>query len=431
MKSWAKYGVILFWCFGLFGQAFAHLGVPSANLFVGDIVLGLFVVCCTGAILRPWLSGLVERTPFSEFYWMFLLVLFYAILESARGFTLEYSTVLILKTAVGNIYPLFFFLGLLMGHYYPDTMGKFVRVMVWVGCIYGLIYYPFQSHFANISLPGSTVPIFPAPGGGIAFLGLTYLGKDLRRWYFPLIVSLGLELAIQIRAEWVALSTAMILQSVLIKKVPRLLAGAAIVAGLLLVGYVTDFSIPSPAGRGGMVSSREIVGRAISAVDVDAGKELSNKASFYAGTVSWREKWWKAIWVSTNANTETALFGPGYGFPLADLVSYLRNMNVRTPHSSFYYALGYTGWVGVVLFYGMQAALGLTLFRAWKVSGQPYGIVFWLYSLVASCFGAFFDSPVAAIPFFLTTGMAAAVLYRVPDSVPEAHAALAAAEQIG
>src|SRR5690606_39928801 len=44
--------------------------------------------------------------------------------------------------------------------------------------------------------------------------------------------------------------------------------------------------------------------------------------------------------------------------------------STRTPHSVFYYALGYTGWVGVILFAALQYAILAHLWRSYRLTGQ-------------------------------------------------------------
>jgi hypothetical protein len=226
--------------------------------------------------------------------------------------------------------------------------------------------------------------------------------------------NLFIVLATQVRAEWLCLIAALLLQSILTGKFKRMLLIGGSVTILLGIGLVTDISIPSPVGRGvKFVSAREIVARAVSVVDKDTAKEFSRKnTDFYAGTVSWRQRWWRAIWDSTYTDTETALLGHGYGYPLDKLVNYLLNMNLnlRTPHNVFFYALGYTGWIGVLLFFGFQAVIGVTLLRVWALTRQPFGIIFWLSGIIGSLFGDFFEAPQGAIPYYLMIGMVAASL---------------------
>jgi hypothetical protein len=74
----------------------------------------------------------------------------------------------------------------------------------------------------------------------------------------------------------------------------------------------------------------------------------------------------------------------------------------------FYFALGYTGWIGVILFFWFQALLGLVLLRAAKSSGNSFGILLWAWMLTSSMFGNGFETPFGAIPYYLAVGMAAA-----------------------
>jgi hypothetical protein len=188
-----------------------------------------------------------------------------------------------------------------------------------------------------------------------------------------------------------------------------LLWGFGIVAALLVVGWAADVELPSPAGRGGAVSTREIIARAVSVIDRDLAIELSPRnADFYAGTASWRQNWWREIWSSVHEDAGTALLGHGYGYPLSGLVPYLRQLgDLRTPHSVFFFALGYTGWLGVLLFFGFQASIGFILFRAWRFTGDTFGFSVWISSLVSAMFENTWETPFGAIPQYLILGMAA------------------------
>jgi hypothetical protein len=71
----------------------------------------------------------------------------------------------------------------------------------------------------------------------------------------------------------------------------------------------------------------------------------------------------------------------------------------------------------VVIFFGFQAVVGLTMYRAWAATGQPFGLVFWLGGMLGAMFGDFFEAPQGAIPYYLTIGMVAADLVRRPARV--------------
>jgi hypothetical protein len=184
------------------------------------------------------------------------------------------------------------------------------------------------------------------------------------------------------------------------------LIGGLVIA-LLAAGWMADIKLPSTAERGGAISSREIVARGVAAVSPETAADYTNNrnAAFYAGTITWRTKWWHAIWDSVHEDIPDTLFGHGYGYPLKNLVSYLKGMDIRTPHSVFYYALGYTGWVGVGLFFGFQGVLAWLLWRAYKFTRQPIGLVFWTLSVSSAFFGNFFETPSGAISFYLFVGI--------------------------
>ena len=81
---------------------------------------------------------------------------------------------------------------------------------------------------------------------------------------------------------------------------------------------------------------------------------------------------------------------------------------IRTPHSVFFYALGYTGWVGVVLFGILQFAILRLLWRSYRLTRQPAGVVWWCTGIAMALFEASFDTPYKAIPFYLLIGFSIA-----------------------
>jgi hypothetical protein len=103
-------------------------------------------------------------------------------------------------------------------------------------------------------------------------------------------------------------------------------------------------------------------------------------------------------------------FGHGYGFDLMELApeEIRQGSDVRTPHSVFFYALGYTGWVGVALFSLLQLAIVRLLWRSYRVDGQAAGVVFWVMGMGMAFFQASFETPYKAIPFYLLMGMSIA-----------------------
>jgi O-antigen ligase len=179
---------------------------------------------------------------------------------------------------------------------------------------------------------------------------------------------------------------------------------------LAVLGMIELAGIQLP-GRMGTVTTAQIVGRAIAPINPQLAKELT--PTDHAGSTNWRQLWWGAIWRSVHATPTLTAFGHGYGFNLLGLMpkdarGTEASLDTRTPHSVFYFALGYTGWVGVVLFGIFQFTILRLLWRTYRATGEPIGIVLWLMGMTAACFDPSFDTPYKAIPFYLLAGMAMA-----------------------
>src|SRR5262249_13693910 len=155
-------------------------------------------------------------------------------------------------------------------------------------------------------------------------------------------------------AELVGLTAATVLLCYLNRRLAVLFKIAAFLAGLLVVGYVTDFKIEAPALRGGVISSRQIVGRLASAANKTMAAQYMSldDAEVFESTVSWRTGWWNNIWRMIHGGDDSwdslkrILIGPGYAYPIWLLhpEGLAEEHPIRTPHNVFMYALAYTGW---------------------------------------------------------------------------------------
>ena len=113
---------------------------------------------------------------------------------------------------------------------------------------------------------------------------------------------------------------------VLSRKMTKVAMIAAGIFAVLAIGALLDVNLPSTSERGGAISSTEIVARGLAAVSPDMARDLtgSDNVNFYSGTIKWRKMWWHAIWANSQENYTNLLIGPAYGFPLKNLVNYLR-----------------------------------------------------------------------------------------------------------
>ena len=189
-------------------------------------------------------------------------------------------------------------------------------------------------------------------------------------------------------------------------------------AGLAVLGAIEFADIKLPGRSGDSVSLSDNLARIVAPINLDLVKQLSPRAVYHADTAEWRELWWEQIWISAQSTPMLEAFGHGYGFDLFSLAppevrGGQEKWEVRTPHSVFYYALGYTGWVGVVLFAALQLTILRLLWQSFRLDGQPAGVAFWVMGMARAFFQAGFDTPYCAIPFYLMVGMAAAPALRM------------------
>ncbi len=407
--NWSKWALFLLVGLSLTGRSFAYLGIPPAKLFIGDLTLAAFILLRPRNLFDTWIGGLTKGGPLGPLAWALLASIAYGIMEVIRGVLLGFPPLVAIQNLVFNVYPLYLFLGMWLGARRPELLLRFIQVFAVCFCIYAPAYL-LVLHNVDIPMPGADgVSVFgQADGGGFIILGLLCLDPKPSRFWLPMTVSAMAFLAAQVRAEWLGMALALMIWGSLSRKMSKVAGVAAGIVALLTVGFILDVNIPSPGERGGAISSTEIVARGISSVSPDLARDLtgSENTSFYRGTVTWREKWWKAIWANAHENDTNMLIGPGYGFLLRSLVSYLRDSTeLRTPHNVFFYALGYSGWIGVALFFSLQAACGTLLWRVYKLTGQSFGLAAWASILLAAFFGNVMETPAGAIPFYLTIGL--------------------------
>jgi hypothetical protein len=391
-----------------FGRSFFYIGIPPAHVFIGDILLAMFVLFRADRSLGAWARMLIGPSDYTLFSWCLLISCLYGGFEVLYGLHRGYPVLTALENLAFNVYPMYLFLGIWVGEQYPTLLKKAYRGLAWILAIYGPAYFLFLDKI-QWNMPGSTTPVFSqAGGGGLIILSLlAFESKPGRFW--PLMVIAGvITLAVQVRAEWIATGIAFLIWGVLERKMRFVGMVAAVMLLLLVAGYVTDVDLPSPQERGGSISTREIVARGVSAISPSLAEKYtdSTNISFYYGTIYWRTRWWTAIWNSVQDDHTSMLIGNGYGFPLAGLVPYLEGTDIRTPHNIALYALGYTGWIGLVLFLALQFSVLVLAWKTYRATGQSWALAFWGAGLVSAFFGNSLESPIGAIPFYLFLGLA-------------------------
>ena len=403
---WSKVVVLLLLGYLSMGRAFAYWGVPQANIFVGELALAAFIVWRPAAILGRWLGGLARRTALTELAWGFYIFLSYGIFEILRGLSIGFPVLSVLQNFAFNYYPLYLFLGIWLGERDPAMLRRFVPLLAWWNGIYGTAWIILLRRL-EYTVPGGFISFFGQPGGAaVSLLGILIFVPRWRQSWPVLLLNTFVLLGTEVRAEWLAFLVGICVWAAVTLRFGRLLNILGSAVALLWVAYLINFRMPG--ARGGELSTRGVIGRALAPIDENLAAQYIDTADSAAGTVSWRTEWWAAIWESVHADRLTAFFGHGYGFPLASLASFVGDQRTRTPHNIFYYALGYSGWIGVFIFFAFQIALFRILWKAFRLTGQPFGLAFWASVVASAFFGNVFETPFGAIPFYVLIGLSIA-----------------------
>jgi hypothetical protein len=424
---WQRTAMLLVLGYFVMGRSFAYWGIPQLKLFIGEIVLFAFLLLHPRESVDRVRRAIAGQGILRDYSWSLILLLLYGVMEIFRGAYYGYSVLNGVQSFVFNYYPLYLLMGIWIGERDNRFVRKAIVLLSWANGIYGVLYIGYLSR-VPISIPGSqgaAAPLFGQPWGSpIALLGLICLNIDLRKSWLPLLLNTAVLLALQVRAEWVGFGAGLLVYAVLTKRFDKLIGTAAVTGLFLIVGLAADIRLPGAATRGGGISTRDIVGRAIAPINKELAAEFTPFALSNASTFEWRTNWWKAIWKDNQKDVETAAFGAGYGYPLVNLVPYLRGQTfLRTPHNMFFFALGYGGWVLVGIFALLQYFVLRLLRKAWRVTRNPFGLVFWTAVIVWSLFGDSFETPYGAIPYFLVAGACISPLLRTRRNYAYSHVA--------
>lgn len=378
-------------------RRFAHLGVSP--VFIGEIALGTVLFWQFRTYLLRWIQPLVSRHPLSGVAWAVLISILFGLLQVLRGVLTQKAVFVSFSCLAFHLYPLFFFLGIEVGIRRPAFLRNFLRWFVWIHGFYGLAYILVFSPLGLVDTAKTGIPLFSQPAGAaISILGVLCFEGMGGRSIIPLMMNLFILVGVQVRAEWLGFVTSVGTWSVLTGHVRKLAKFLVFVGLFTFVGLVTDFKLPAPEGRGGEISVRGIVGRALAAVSPALAGDLIKDPDRFNSTVSWRTKWWEEIVTLTHETPPSAIFGLSYGYPIWDLHPEGVEEGLRTPHSIIVFALGYTGWIGLVIYLLLQFSLGALLWRTFRETGQPFGLQVWILINIWASFDNLLELPYAPFP---------------------------------
>ena len=422
LDGWTK--VVLFL---LCGALYLGKGASYVSLAFGGILL-----FSPRLLWDRWYVALTRRRdPLNEFAWALLVSLLYGFAQLIYGILLGYKVVTAFEILVFNICPVYLFLGIWVGYLHQGTVRAYIRYTAWSLVIYTPLYFLLLGGM-NLTVGGDadTPLLFSPPTGSVPLLGLLAYETDLATFWLPILVLSCLTIANQERADWIGLGLALMVWGKLSKKINRVFAVLGTITVVLAIAALIDLRLPAIAGRGGELSARETVARLAGAISPQLAEDVGGTAansSFYYGTVYWREHWWANIRQEVTKDPGTLIFGLGYGYPLAVLTGNAGTVQqgTRSPHSIFYFTLAYSGVIGVLIFFWLEIAVVRLLYRTFKVTGQIFGLGYFVYTLFNAFFGNVLETPFA-IAFYLILGLCIGPMFRQLDSDSrDARAALA------
>jgi hypothetical protein len=415
---WVRIACVLTIGYLALNRSFAYLGFPAWKIFIGEVSLALLLLFGPMTSSGRWLWASIQLPQLRQFRIWYGVFFGWGLLQVVHGIIAGQPLMTVLRDLAFNYYPLFFLLGLWAGIKRPDLLPRLLRAFAWFNGIYGILFLFFFNRvewlISDANSEVAPVLLFAGPAYSfVALLGLLAYEKSLARSWYLFALNTFVMLGMQFRTEWLALVVGVVVWAYLAGHVKRVLQSFAVFACLFAVMYVSNFSLPSPEGRAEeRFSARSVVDRGVAVFRADVSDESAaagvGKTESQEATFVFRTVWWFAIWNAVHADWKTALWGLGYGFPLGDLVPYLEDHFIRTPHNAFFYALGYTGWIGVIAFVLFQATILRLLLRARQVSGDSFGVAYWSAVTVYAMFFPMGEAPYGAIPFYVISGCAAA-----------------------
>ena len=418
LDAWSKLTVVYLWSSIFLGKASVYIG----------LALGALLIFSGRVLWNRWYLALSRRgDPLGPVSWALLVSVGYGIAQVIRGLLIGYSPLIAFQILVFNLCPVYLFLGIWVGLRHPSVTKKYMRFLAWWMVIYAPLYFLF---FKNLKLsitgllPGTGLDFLSDPGSGtLALMGLITLETSLAQFWLPIVVLVLLTIGYQERGDWLGFGVGVMLWAKLTNKVGRFFLFAGFVLSVLIIASVIDLKLPPLPGRGGELSARGTIARLAGSISPEMATEFGADAAtarFDYGTVYWRKHWWARIRGEVSREPSSMIFGLGYGYPLAKLASRdVEKQGTRSPHSIFYFTLAYSGMVGFLIFCWLAICVLRLLWQTYKVSGETFGLVYFVYTLVGAFVGNLIETPQAAIPLYLFCGIAVASIFRPSEPVYE------------
>ena len=145
-------------------RSFAYLGLPSLQIFIGELGLAAFVLLKPRVALGTWVAAVLRPSPLNELGLALLLFVSYGVLQVVRGVFAGSPILHTFKYFIFNYYTIYLFLGIWVALKEPEYLPRLVRALVWFNGIYGLVWIVALKYTTSyLSIPGTDVQLFGQP----------------------------------------------------------------------------------------------------------------------------------------------------------------------------------------------------------------------------------------------------------------------------
>jgi hypothetical protein len=389
------------------GRAFAYLGVPP--LFIGELYL-------LGSVYQNrhnWLGRFVDGTMKGRLLPLsIMLLVLWGLFEVARPVLEGASIKEALRTCAFNYYPVFILIGIAIGR--DMTLQGFIRFWKGFSAFYAIYSILYVVVGGELGAPWKPDTLLFAPPALAAFVpvGTMAMWGHLRGWAPKwLILPLSMIPIFFSSGRGAVLGLLVGIFAVAMTSLRRFMLVSGLMGVLILLMVIIGPAIKGEAGRAENLHPIINFARLIATFDEDIAYRMLMDFGFTQaaddmivakGTSLWRKQIWENIMGTLNTTPLLAM-GHGHGEPITDLTP--DGQEIHTPHNFVFYALYYTGVIGLALFSFVLLALLLASRRIIEPNIRALQIGHIFMMVLVAAVGNMFETPIAAIPFYLLSGI--------------------------
>lgn len=401
-----------------FGRSFAYLGVRP--LFIGELYLAYNIVRNEGKWINRFIRDLfdLKLLPLS-----ITLLLLWGLFEVARPVLAGASVKECLRTCAFNYYPLYIPIGIAIGR--RLMLSEFMRFWKWLA-VYWVIYavvFAVYGNANNRTAPwAGNVMLFMGPSlAPLVPVGMLALWPLMAGWSWRwVILPMSMIPMFFGSGRGTILGFVASLMVVAASSLRRLLLVGGLVGVILVLLLIIGPYIKGSDDRSETWDPTISLARIIATFDEETAYRMLLRRGYYSaaeemlfakGSANWRSTIWMNA-INSLDTTTLLILGQGHGESILDLTP--DGQDIHTPHNFAIYAIYYTGFAGLAFFSFMLLALILATRRVPDPSLRSFQLAHMAMMVIVAAVGNMFETPIAAVPFYLLSGIVVGVGSAMP-----------------